>query len=293
MGTMKELIQELDILELRLNSGQSFAQASRSAASIESVGSKWQELWFEVSDGIVKGQLSALESVRAFRDSLSFEYRAEKLRKKKALLPSVQAWSVAGSSILFYFCLKFFFGQTVVIPLSLELLVGLLLTSGILWIAHLLKMYKASFWVIDWLRTQTLILSQLKWGHSLHKALKQRQKGGEDWPKEIRQWFTAANSASMHHKQSPEALSCRESSHLEKKFSSYWRFCLEQFRKNENFVPLMEAHIQRETKSFEELCETNAEWLSVKLMLPLFLCFCPAFMILCFGPMLTRLTQFA
>lgn len=288
---MKELIQELDILELRLNSGQSFAQASKSAVPIQAVDKKWQKLWFQVAEGINKGQLSSLESVRAFRDSLSFEYRAEKLRKKKALLPSVQAWSVAGASILFYLCLKIFFREMIVIPLELEVLVGTLLCGGIFWIARLLMKYKASFWVIDWLRTQTLILSQLKWGQSLQKALRQNAHTSGHWPKELHTWWMASYEASMRYEKTPDAIDSKTSSHLERKFSSYWRFCLEQFRRNENFVPLIESHIQRETSHFEELCETNAEWLSVKLMLPLFLCFCPAFLILCFGPMLTRLAQ--
>ena len=60
---------------------------------------------------------------------------------------------------------------------------------------------------------------------------------------------------------------------------------------NREDVALMESHLKYESQAFEDYCETLAEVLGLKLMLPLFICFCPAFLILCLGPMVHKLSE--
>ncbi|NCN41635.1 hypothetical protein GW916_10370 [bacterium] len=295
---MEELAQEAELIQLRLKSGKSFMSACKDAKAV-SVKSKnervWQERWTNLKVGVEKGHFSALESVQSFMRSLRFEIRAQKLRKKKSLLPIIQAWSVAGAAILFYLTIKIFFSEVVPMSLYLEGAILLLLGLGTYWISRLLKNFESQFWVIDWLRGQSLLLGQVKWGRSLHQCLRDFDPDQFAWPTDLKSWWKQSCLESYNYqditpyKSSDTKIKKQD---FASKYSEYWKLCLEQFNRNESFLPLMESHLEYEAQSFEDYCETLAEWLSVKLMLPLFLCFCPAFMLLCFGPLLSKITQF-
>ena len=293
---MERLAQESELILLRIRSGQSFISACKGARIIESFPKKlnpWQDRWIELSIGIQRGHYSALESVQSFLTSLRFEIRAQKVKKKKALLPTVQAWSVAGTAILFYGITKLFFGEVASLPLSLELGVLVLMLSGVAWIFYLLKKYESQFWVIDWLRVQSLFLGQIKWGRTLHQCLRDFEVDKVSWPEDMKTWWKTSAAASMNYSDSEEPIFPEKKRlSFQAKYTQYWSLCLKQFNNNETFLPLMESHLKHESQAFEDYCETLAEVLGLKLMLPLFVCFCPAFLILSLGPMVHKLSEF-
>jgi hypothetical protein len=185
--------------------------------------------------------------------------------------------------------IRFFFQDLVQLSPQIESAVLGLLLLGSLWIAFLLHRFRKNFWISDWLRTQSLLQSQLQWGLSLPQALSRLQTP-DSWPKELASWWEEANTQARHFEPtlSMNFLKDKDS----RKLAEYWHFCLERFRQNEGVLALVEQHIPILKEDFEGLCEKRAELLSVKLMAPLFLCFCPAFLLLCLGPLLSELNKF-
>ncbi len=289
---MEKLANEVELILLRIRSGQSLASACANAKSLDGNlkdFKEWQERWTEIVVSVQRGHYSALESIQSFLHSLRFEMRAQKLKKKKALMPMIQAWSVVGTALLFFATIKIFFADVASLPFRMELLVVFLMLMGVLWIYYLLKKFESNFWVVDWLRQQSLIMGQIKWGRSMHQVLKDVDISKHKWPEPLKKWWQDSQSSCLGF---VACTALTTGGAFELRYSEYWSLCLNQFIRNESFLPLIESHVEFESKSFEDYCETLAEWLSVKLMLPLFLCFCPAFLLLCLGPMVAKLSEF-
>jgi len=289
MNDLETLRDSLDIALLRIESGQSLVQALADAPRFK-CEKQWIERWLELKSRLIKGEASAAEALSNFRRSVDLQLRIHRLVARRSLLPLVQACAVGLTSILFLVATQTLFADMLKLRASELMLVISLLGLGYFWIFKLMQAYRRDLWFIDWLEFVSGIATRVSWGQSLLVAWKQSLPLKSRLPAEL----DAFLKKSLNHAENYEALprispTGKRDLKLIRKCQLRWEQIHRLFIANERVLPVLQKELTHAYEHFQDGLERKAELLSAKMMLPLFLCFAPAYLLMLLAPLIRPL----
>jgi hypothetical protein len=288
MKNLGQLRDALDIVILRIESGLTLLNALDDAPRFR-CAREWGELWIELRRRVQNGEGSALDALVQFRKSVDLELRVRRLVAKRSLLPVAQAAAVGLSALLFLLATQTLFGDIFRLqPLELLAVLGLM-GFGAFWISYLMRAYRRDLWFLEWLDFVSALASRLSWGQSLLVAWRQGLVSLRKMP-DLKKFLETSYELAQNYEPLPE----RSSGARDKRLlhcQTRWAQVHRLFIANERVLPLLQKELDRAFDSFQDDLEKNAELLSVKLMLPLFGCFAPAYLLMLLAPLIRPLWQ--
>jgi hypothetical protein len=288
MKSLEELRDALDIVLLRVESGQTLRTALDDAPRFR-CSREWAERWIEVRRRIQNGEGSTLEALAQFRKSVDLELRVSRLVAKRSLLPIAQAGAVGLSALLFLVATQTLFGDIFRLLASELFCVLGLMGVGVFWISRLMRAYRKELWFLEWLDFISGLASRVSWGQSLLVAWQQclacvRKN------QELKNFLESSYGLAQNY----EPLPTHKTNERDRRLlhcQTRWAQVHRLFIANERVLPLLQKELDRAFESFQDDLEKNAELLGVKLMLPLFGCFAPAYLLMLLAPLIRPLWQ--
>jgi hypothetical protein len=289
MKDLEALRDALDVALLRLESGQALARSLDDAPRF-ACDRVWVERWVELRRRLLSGHVSAVEAIGNFRRSVDLQLRVRRLVAKRSLLPLAQAASVGVTSLLFLGVTQVFFSESFRLRApELGLALGLIL-GGWAWIWRLVNAYRKDLWFLDWLEFVSALSTQLSWGQGLLAAWKNAQPAPGKLPAPLEVFL----ATSLHHAENyqalPPAVAC-EQAPLVLRCRTRWEQVHRLFVANERVLPLLQKEIDGAFAGFQETLERQADLLAMRLLLPLFLCFAPAYLVMLLVPLIRPWAQ--
>ena len=288
MKNLEELRDALDIILLRVESGQTLRTALNDAPRFR-CAREWAERWIEVRRRIQNGEGSTLEALAQFRKSVDLELRVRRLVAKRSILPLAQAGAVGLTALLFLVATQSFFADIFrLLPLELACVLGLM-GIGIFWISRLMIAYQKELWFLEWLDFMSALASRVSWGQSLLVAWRQGLSTIRKNPA-LRTFLQTSYGLAQNYEPLPISKTPerdRRLLHCQTRWAQVHRL----FIANERVLPILQKELDQAFDSFRDDLEKNAELLGVKLMLPLFGCFAPAYLLMLLAPLIRPLFQ--
>ncbi len=288
MKSLEELRDALDIVLLRVESGQTLRTALDDAPRFR-CSREWAERWIEVRRRIQNGEGSALEALAQFRKSVDLELRVSRLVAKRSLLPIAQAGAVGLSALLFLVATQTLFGDIFRLLASELFCVLGLMGLGVFWISRLMRAYRKELWFLEWLDFISGLASRVSWGQSLLVAWQQGLASVRK-NQELKNFLESSYGLAQNY----EPLPIHKTNQRDRRLlhcQTRWAQVHRLFIANERVLPLLQKELDRAFESFQDDLEKNAELLGVKLMLPLFGCFAPAYLLMLLAPLIRPLWQ--
>ena len=288
MKNLEELRDALDIIHLRVESGQTLIIALRDAPRFQ-CSREWGERWIEIRRRLQNGEGSTLEALAQFRKSVDLEVRVRRLLVKRSLLPLAQAGAVGLSALLFLIATQTLFSDIFrLLPHELFIVLALM-GSGGFWILRLMRAYRKELWFLEWLDFVSALASRLSWGQSLLVAWRQGLDSVRKMP-ELKNFLETSYRLAQNYEPLPQHKSKERDRRL-LRCQIRWEQVHRLFIANERVLPLLQKELDRAFTSFQDDLEKNAEVLGIKLMLPLFVCFAPAYLLMLLAPLIRPLWQ--
>lgn len=289
MKDLETLRDALDIALLRIESGQALVHALADAPRFK-CDKEWIERWLELKNRLLKGEVSVLEALSNFRRSVDLQLRIRRLVARRSLMPLVQACSVGATSILFLLATQTIFADMLQLrPLELALSLSLL-GLGYFWTFKLMQNYRRDLWLIDWLEFVSGLATRVSWGQSLLVAWKQTASAKSRLPKDLDLFLKKSLQHAENYEPLPPLVPTRgHDAKLVRKCQLRWEQVHRLFVANERVLPVLQKELTHAYESFQDSLERKAELLSAKMMLPLFLCFAPAYLVMLLAPLIRPL----
>jgi hypothetical protein len=289
MKELEALVDALDIGILRMESGQTLAQALNDAPQLQ-CDSDWVQRWLELRDRLSKGQASGLDGLSNFRRSVKLHLRIRRLVQRRSLLPLIQAGAVASCTLIFLLVTQVFFAELFRLSF-LELSTALLLTGiGCYWIKHLLAEYEKELWFMDWLEFISGLATRIGWGQGLLPAWRAGMHGIGRLPRELIEFLYSSYKRAESYETIPSVKRLPPSKdRLLTRCRVRWEQVHRLFVANERVLPILNKELEDAYACFCDGLERRAEVLSAKLMLPLFLCFAPSYLLILLAPLIRAL----
>ncbi|MEO5667099.1 MAG: hypothetical protein ABIR96_03485 [Bdellovibrionota bacterium] len=288
MNSLEILRDALDVALLRIESGQPLAKAVADAPRFE-CEKDWVERWTELRSRLLRGESSALEGLTQFRRSVDLQLKIGRLVTRRSLLPLIQSGAVGLTSMIFLVATQTLFRDLFHLT-SIELAVAIsLLGVGYLWMWKLVHDYRRELWFIDWLEFVSGLSARLSWGQGLLPAWKYGLASTARLPKELREFLTESFRKAENYEVLPTPRLVSKEDALVFRCRTRWEQVHRLFVANERVLPVLVREIENAFESFQDGLERKAELLSAKLMLPLFLCFAPAYLLMLMAPLIRPL----
>ncbi len=290
MKDLEILIEALDLAILRMESGQTLNHALSDAPRFR-CQAVWVQKWQDLRSRLGEGTSSSRMALQSFRQAARLQLRARRLVRKRSLMPIAQAGLVALSTVSFVVFTQFGFEELLELNTLEQLAIGSLLASGAFWIVWLVRQHQKEMWYLDWIDFVSEVSSRLQWGQGFLAAWKPEAAQFKYFPPALRSFLTL----SRRHAERYEALPTRNIraqktlTSLEVRCVSRWEQVHRVFVGNERVLPLLEKESSEAFEDFCERLEIKAEALSMKLIMPLFICFAPASLLSLVAPLLRSL----
>ena len=288
MKELETLRDALDIALLRVESGQAISKALEDAPRF-CCDLDWIERWRELRERLLRGEASALEGLSNFRRSVDLQLRIRRLISRRSLLPLIQATAVGCSSVLFLLATQIFFSELFrLTSTELSVVLGLII-AGCLWIWKLLGAYKRDMWFVDWLEFMSGLATRLSWGQGLLVSWKLGRGSMERLPPELRSYLSESFTRAENYQSFCSPRTTRTGNLLLRRCQLRWEQVHQLFVANERVLPVLQKELESAFEVFSDGLERQAELLGARLMLPLFLCFAPAYLVMLLAPLIRPL----
>lgn len=289
----QELLGAFDQLLVRIRCGETYAQATRDLPRME-VPARWARTWQGLRDRVLSGELLAEAAVESFAAQIRVETEVARLLTRKSRLPRVQSQVIVGIGILFWLASQFLFPPILRAGWKLSLLTAAIFGVGAYASRRLVAAAEKGLWFTDWALFLQELSSSLRCGRTLAPSMAAALERDLDlWPRELRAKVAHAFSKIRHHEDVPEDLFA-----VSPKAPEEIRLALEQLKwivtLHQRGQPLAGtlAHFAEDSRrGLEDKIQTQADNLSLKLLMPLFLAFVPGYLLLLFGPLLSMLLE--
>ncbi len=289
------LTETLEIVLIRLRSGQTLRQSLSGLPDIES-SRQIAKRWVNLRDQIFEGQTPALKSVEHFQQALVMEEHLKNELKSASQNPKMQSYIMIALCVCFLLYALCFF-PIILRPGTGELSLCLgLIFIGIVWISLYLKKLKSQFWFIHWLELLNRLNCDLHCGQSLGPALNQKTQEAvfDHLPIPLKSYLLQC----LDHIKRCEHLELETFIAKTPSFHSnidviesitQWNYLMQNYLQGHSLTECLDFFIESSHKRYLNRMKSLSQKLKFQLMLPLFFCFLPSFLVLLFGPILRQL----
>lgn len=277
----------IDLALMRVRCGKTLRQALVNLPEVKVAPAVAKE-WAELRNRILSGDLPAEKGLESFVESLRLRERVTQLIQEKTLAPKLQAYVIAGLSCLLFVVSKFLFPATLRPKFGLCVVALGLIFFSFLWIGKLRRNFERNLWFADWLVFLQRLESSLSWGQTFTASMGAIEASlWTRWPASLGADLGRLREASLRalpYRPSAGDAPSRDAELTKAHDQLDW--IADLYRKGQPMTEILRKFVTLSFEGFERRTAMRAHRLSLELLLPLFVCSLPAFLLLLFGPLL-------
>lgn len=280
----------MELLILKIRSGHTYLSA-KSQSRLQFVAPKERAQFKKIETAILDEQKPALPALEAYKNHLALDYQTRELISAKSMVAILQAKILVALAALLAGASFFLFppqlSSSLTTPLWIPLTACSLILGAWKWCEYLSSSFEKNLWFSKWNLLLSSWASGLQSGQTFHSTC---LEGSESWgqlPSPLRKHLDGYRSNTKH----PSSKKIQNNSR-----DPFIDLACEQcqliFLQMERGVPVLEfllSLIDDNKQKFQQFIVKKGDLLQFQLMIPLMLCFLPAFWLLLFGPLVVWL----
>lgn len=287
---LDSLLDAIDHVLVRIRCGNTLLQAVEGMPPLKADAQICSE-WCALRDRILNGEIPA-ESLASFVQHLRLVSRIDGLLEQKTQGPRIQGQVITVIAFLFAIVSRVLFPEEIRPSWTLTLISWTLLGAGAYWVKTELRRASAGLWMADWLAFLARLSAALSWGQTLGPALVHalEDRPPKSWPNSLQTVLQKFTEACRHYEDLPVStweLGFRDTSSEIVQATEQLRWIHELHQKGQPLVETLDSFVEHALEGLERRLSIAAEKLTVRLLIPLFVCYLPAFLITLFSPILS------
>ncbi len=286
----RALIRDLDLVLTRIRSGLTLTQALRDL-SPPRADAEFRREWEGVREGVLAGRVSAEDAVFALRLRLRTEERLESDLQRCTAQPRAQGWLVSALAVAFGLY-QSLLAPELLRPRPLTWLAVLpLLATGLWTLRLLIARVRRHLWLADWILALRRLESGLRWGESL-PALLARTPPPPTLPKVLAAaWCSLQTRLRLGHPPTPsKGPPISKSDHGSVAALETLSWLERLFHEGHSVREVLSGSLTSFEEQLADRLALESEALKLRLLVPLFVFFLPAFAAFLLDPLLRALT---